>query len=91
MLLLRALDGIGVKINRAAAQTFERAPPAHPIHVLTVRSTDLAHGTQSCLWELEFRRFMVAQRRTSLLLHTICLPAAWEPQSTHFWSARIIV
>ena len=78
MLLLGALDGIGVAINRAAAQTFERAPPAHHIHVPTVRSTRIDCAAWTAIYVTVSSMYMALQGLSLMHIGHMRMHSAWE-------------
>ena len=90
-LLLGALGAIGVEINRAAAQAFERAPPAHPIHVLTVRSTRFDCATRSAIYGTASSMRMALQGLSSVHMDQMGMPSAWEAQILRMERARSVV
>ena len=78
VLLLRALNGIGVEINLAAAQTFERAPPAHPVCMPMVRSTRIDCVTQTAICGTVSSMHIALQGLSLMHMDHMGMPSAWE-------------
>ena len=91
MLILVVLDGSGVNVNRAAAQTFERASYARPFHVLTVCSAPVDRAAQSAIRGPLFSMCVALQGLSLVQPYRVDLPSAWEVQMLRTERARSVL
>ena len=91
VLLLRALNGIGVEINLAAAQTFERAPPAHPVCMPMVRSSRIDCAAWTALYGTVSSMHMALQGLSLMHRDHMGMHFAWKAQKSRMERARSVV